>query len=130
MDFIYENKITAKSLKSLYMLYDTDDPAEVVYERIKTVLAHPANFEIKLMRFKDLDTGMLLRKWGGIGDLIVDALAFAGTGVIGEGRFWNYMFADGLPEFIRKATYIREYKKFTKKVTTNDFVKYIKSTEK
>lgn len=123
MDFMHLNGISA-NLKSLLMLYDADDSPEKVYSRIKIVLAHPAKFVMKLMRFKDLDTGVLLRKWGGIGDLFADALGFAITGNISTGNFWNYMCAGDLDEFLKKASYIREYLSNTDKKVSIEFIKF------
>ena len=127
MDFLHEHKIKAVALKSLYMLYDADDTPEMVYERIQTVFIHPSKFEIKLMRFKDLDTGLLLRKWGGVGDLFAEAAAFVITGVISPGKFWNYMLAGDLNDFLKKASYIKEYHHRVKslgRVKTAEFIKF------
>ena len=123
MDFLHLNKIGAK-YKSLLMLYDADDAPEIVFERIKIVLAHPYGFEIKLMRFKDLETGLLLRKWGGVGDLFADALGYAVTGVISGGEFWDYMFSTNLQDFVNRATQIRDYNRLTKSKVTKDFIRF------
>ena len=126
MDFMHKHNIGA-ILKSLYMLYDTDDPPEIVLNRIKTVMAHPAGFAIKLMRFKDLETGMLLRKWGGIGDLFADAAQFAITGNISrQSKFWQFMLQGDLEDFIARATYIRQYTNNVKNKITENFIEFVK----
>lgn len=127
MDFIHKHKIGA-NMKSLLMLYDAGDPPEVVYKRIKTVMAHPAGFAMKLMRFKDVDTGVLLRKWGGIGDLFADASAFAITGAITQkSKFWQYMLEGDLQLFIARATYIRQYIGKVKNKITENFIEFVES---
>lgn len=112
--------------QSLLMLYDADDSPEVVYDRIKTVLAHPYRIGMKMMRFKDLDTGMLLRKWGGIGDLFATACSWVFHGNIREGQPWDFLLAGDLKEFIEKVSYMTE---FQAKHSNNDTHKYIKFTE-
>lgn len=125
LDFLHEHKINAGN-QSLLMLYDADDSPEAVYTRIKTVLAHPYRVSMKLMRFKDLDTGMLLRKWGGIGDLFAQTLAWVVTGNISSGGLWDFLLAGDLKEFIQKATYMKEFQSI---YPTNDTAKYIQFTK-
>lgn len=127
-NFLYDNNIRSSD-NVLYMLYDTEDSPEIVYERIKTTLSHKVKFSIKLMRFKDLDTGKLLRKWGGIGDLFADSCQFAVTGIISkEGPFWDYMFKNDFDSFINKATLIRQYIQSVKnrngKKNTQEFIEF------
>ena len=127
MDFIHKHSIGA-NLKSLYMLYDADDPPEMVLNRIKTVMEHPAGFAIKLMRFKDLETGVLLRKWGGVGDLFADAAQFAITGNISrQSKFWQYILQGDLQDFLTRATYIRQYTSKVKNKITADFIEFVES---
>ena len=123
MDFLHLNGISANT-KSLLMLYDANDSPETVFKRIQTVLQHPARFGMKLMRFQDLETGLLRRNWGGVGDLFADALGFAVTGVISPGTYWNYMFAGDLNDFLKKASYIREYLTTCDKKKSVDFMMF------
>jgi len=121
LDFLHENKIRAKN-HSLLMLYDADDSPEKVYDRVKLVKEHPMNISMKMMRFKDLDTGALLRKWGGIGDLWAQTLAWVVTGNISRAGLWDFLLAGDLSEFIKKATYMKE---FQMKYPTNDTKRFI-----
>ena len=123
MDFMVKYKIKAK-YKLLYMLYDSDDSPETVFKRMQIVNNHPAKYWIKLMRFKDLETGKLLRKWGGIGDLIADALGFTITGYIDNSDFWKYMLSKDFNFFIDNATLLRKYIKSVKVKNTKEFIKF------
>jgi hypothetical protein len=129
MDFIHEAGISSNQ-RFLYMLYDTDDSPEQVFERIKKVRAHPARFKIKLMRFKDLDTGQLLRKWGGIGDLFADGFKITITGHIDYSAYWNYVLSEDLDFFIKNASLAGEYSKQKHarggKLKSHEFVAFAK----
>ena len=65
-DFIEKNNIKCVGNNSLYMLYDNaNNKPEDVYNRIKYVLNLKNDWHIKLMRFKNIETGQYDRNWGG-----------------------------------------------------------------
>lgn len=121
MDFITKN-ISNNLL--LYMLYDTDESPEKVFKRIKKCLDNYNNIEIKLMRFKDLDTGKLLRKWGGLGDLFADSVAFVGIGLITNRVYWQYLFGRDFNHFINASSLVRQYVKSVKTLNANEFINF------
>lgn len=109
LDFLLKNKIHAHGGHCMwYMLYDYIDQPSDVFLRVKKILDHKYYSKIKLMRYKDLATGGLLRNWGSIGDLWAVWTSSTITGIISKGTIDKWL--------IRK-----DYKVF------NDRLKYIAS---
>lgn len=126
IDFLHQHKIRAQS-QSLLMLYDADDSPEVFFKRVQTIYNHPARWAMKPMRFKDLDTGVLLRKWGGIGDIFSEATTLIITGNITKGEYWDFLLKGTFEQFIERATLIKHYRqKHPKKVSAKDFITFAK----
>jgi hypothetical protein len=129
LDFVHLNNIRGDDY-SLLMLYDADDPPEKVYDRIKTVLNKPGHWGMKLMRFKDLETGMLLRKWGGIGDLFQEvSCGINTTGNISRNWFNNYVFSGDFDDFVNKTIFINQYISSKRKagynINTKELINFI-----
>jgi len=125
MDFLNDNNISGK-VNIFYMLYDAYDKPEIVYNRVKTILNHKGKYAIKMMRFIDLESGVLLHKWGGVGDLWAFVIGLIPTGIISRGKYWSYMFKGDFQEFMNKAIYARNYKilKRGKDLHIPEFIKY------
>jgi hypothetical protein len=82
------------------------------------------------MRFKDLETGMLLRKWGGIGDLFQEvSCGINTTGNISRNWFNNYVFSGDFDDFVNKTIFINQYISSKRKagynINTKELINFI-----
>ncbi len=104
MDFLTKNKIRPRGDIIWYMLYDYSDSPDVVFGRVKQVLLHGSKkHKIKLMRYKDLATGGLLRQWGSIGDAWASWTSSTIIGILsGSGWFDRWVVDCGYAEFNRR----------------------------
>lgn len=117
IDFLYDNKIKPRSGSTLfYVLFDGFDEPEKIYERIKALFSNKKkakylDIEIKLMRFKDMETGNYPNYWGTIATFFHRLSVFMVTGILTTGKAMDYFLKDDYDNFITKCSKLNGFLK-------------------
>jgi len=98
-----------------YVLYGFSDKYEDVYLRIKKLLSVEGYHRIKLMRYRDIRTGLYSNAWSGIDKLLSDFVAtVTPTGVLANNHL--EMLGDNPKDFMKIMEVAIAYKKKTKRL--------------